>query len=722
MRERVTPPTPGELLLPIHLLQHSDGQFIQLLLDSLSVAVIYLDQCGRICSANSKAKTLFRQEELLGKTLSEVLLCWDDSLNCHQQILEVAKTGQSLLGSIEKAIIYGKEHWFQIDKVAVIDREQDINGVLLTLDDITQVKQQEQSLQQSEARYRAFVENSQDAIWRFDIQPPIAINQPEEVIVAEILKRASLGYCNHVFAKVYGFKKPERLKGLALKDTGSRTYAMDTQTFVANQFCLSTQEIVWKTKMGESVCLQTSANGTIENNELIEIWGITRDTTERRRYTDRLEYQATHDMLTGLPNRVKLKSVVNATLRAKNEGESLALIIIDLDSFKDINDTLGHHVGDHIIREIGPRIKPIVTNLHGTIARLGGDEFAILLPEIKNGQHAQVIGKQILAAIRKDFFVDDLSIELRASLGISLYPEQAQDFSTLLRYADVAMYTAKQDMSSIEIYDPETDEHSPKRLSLMNDLGKAIRGSQLTLYYQPKIDLTTQKVVGVEALSRWIHPSMGFISPAEFIPIAEMTDMINEMTEWVLDESLQQVRYWHEQGLNIKVAVNISARNLLNDNILKKIEWLLHRYGLPPSCLELEITESTIMNNTERSLKVLEEINSLGIDLSIDDFGTGYSSLAYLKKLPVKWLKIDYAFIINMLEDEQDQIIVNSTINMAHNLGLNVVAEGVENKEILSRLCSMQCEQAQGYFIARPMPAEEFEKWYGDYKDKPITL
>jgi diguanylate cyclase (GGDEF)-like protein/PAS domain S-box-containing protein len=717
MREIFPPPTSSSLLLPEHLLQNSDGQFIQLLFNSLSSAVLYLDQWGRICSANIKAKELFRQDDLLGKTVLEFLMGWDDPVHCHQEVLKVARTGTSIIGAVERAVIHNKEHWFQTDKVAVKDEENGINGVLMTLDDITTLKTQEVNLQQSEARYRAFVENSQDAIWRFDINPPIPIDWPKEAITEAIIKRATLGDCNDVFAKVYGVGNHEELKGLTLKETGSRTYAMDTQAFVAGDFRLNTQEIVWKTRSGDSVCLQTSANGTIEKNHLVEIWGVTRDTTERRRYVDRLEYQATHDILTGLPNRVKLQSVVNASISAKKEGESLALIIIDLDSFKEINDTLGHHVGDHIIKEIGPRIKRQVTNLHGTIARLGGDEFAILLPDIDSSRHARIIAEQILAAIRKDFFIDDMTIELRASMGISLYPDQAKDFSTLMRYADVAMYTAKQEMTSIEIYDPETDQHSPKRLSLMSDLGKAIRESQLTLYYQPKIDLDTQQVVGVEALSRWIHPTMGFISPAEFIPIAEMTDMINEMTEWVLDESLQQVRRWHEKGLNIKVAVNISARNLLNDTILQKIEWLLHRYELPPSCLELEITESTIMNNADRSLRILEEINNMGIDLSIDDFGTGYSSLAYLKRLPVKWLKIDYAFIINMLEDEQDQIIVNSTINMAHNLGLSVVAEGVENQEILSRLSSMQCEQAQGYHIARPMPANELEEWYQQYSD-----
>ncbi len=715
---QVTPSiTSGPLLLPDHLLKNTDGQFIQKLFNSLRCAVLYLDQWGRICSANIMAKELFRQHDLLGKTALEFLSSWDDTINCHQEVLMVARTGTSIIGAIERAVIHGQEHWFQVDKVAVRDDEHDINGVLITLDDITVLKAQKLSLQQSEARYKAFVENSQDAIWRFDICPPIPIDRPNKNIIETILERAILGDCNHVFANVCGVQQPKKLLGSKLSELGVGSYAMDTKTFVENNFCLSNQEITWNNETNKSIYLQMSANGTVENNQLIEIWGVTRDTTERRRYIDRLEYQANHDSLTGLPNRNKLKDIANDLIASKRQHESIALIIVDLDGFKEINDTLGHHVGDHIIREVGPRIQSSLDKSDSTICRLGGDEFAILLPDIKNDKNARSIAEKILAGIRRDFCINGINIELRASFGIALFPEQASDFSTLMRYADVAMYTAKKEVSAIEVYNPETDQHSTKRLSLMSDLGKAIRSNQLTLYYQPKISLETNEVVGVEALSRWIHPSMGFISPAEFIPIAEMTDMINEITEWVLKESLCQIRKWQEKSLFIKVAVNISSRNLLNDNIVQKIEWLLHHYSLSPACLELEITESTIMNNAEHSLKILQEINNLGIDLSIDDFGTGYSSLAYLKKLPVKWLKIDYAFIVNMLEDEQDQIIVNSTINMAHNLGLNVVAEGVENQDVLDRLKSMQCEQAQGYHISRPIPAKDLEEWYANYTE-----
>lgn len=724
MREFIPPSTSGSnsesLNLPQHLLQETDGQFIHLLFNSMRSAVLYLDQWGNIYSANSMAKSLFCQEELQGKTLLEFMSGWENAEHCHHEVLMVGRTGTSIIGAIERAILQGKEHWFHTDKIAVRDDEHGIRGVLMTLDDITDVKSQEQKIRQSEARYRAFIENSQDAIWRFDINPPISIHLPKREIYRAIIERAVLGDCNQLFANVYDVDNIQDLLGLTIAQTGSRTYAMDVQRFVENDFKLSSQEIVWRQKNGKTLCLQTSSNGTIENDHLIEVWGVTRDTTERRRYVDRLEYQATHDILTGLPNRTHLETVTCKILQAKKSApknkSNLALMIVDLDGFKEINDTLGHHVGDNIIKEIGPRIKRVVTSLHATIARLGGDEFAILLPDIANARDAVIVAEKVLMAIRQEYIVDEMVIDIRASIGVSLYPDQAKDFSTLMRYADVAMYTAKKSMSGIEIYDADIDQHSPKRLLLMNELGKAIRENQLTLYYQPKISLETSEVVGVEALARWIHPTMGFISPAEFIPIAEMTDMINELTEWVLSESLRQVRKWQDDGIALKVAVNISARNLLNDNVLQIIECLLHRFSLSPSCLELEITETTIMNNADYSLSILEQMNNLGIDLSIDDFGTGYSSLAYLKRLPVKWLKIDYAFIINMLEDEQDQIIVNSTINMAHNLGLSVVAEGVESQDVLSRLSAMQCEHAQGYHIARPMPAEEFENWYHAYQ------
>jgi len=280
-----------------------------------------------------------------------------------------------------------------------------------------------------------------------------------------------------------------------------------------------------------------------------------------------------------------------------------------------------------------------------------------------------------------------------------------------MRYADIAMYHAKTQMLGLSIYSADADPHSPKRLAMMSELGRAIRENQLCLYFQPKVILDERRCYGFEALIRWIHPELGFVPPDDFIPIAEFTSLIHPLTAWVLEKSIAQCRQWQMQGLSLSVAVNLSARNLMDENIPKLVERLLIKYQLPPSRLELEITESSIMSDPNRALRILQQLHELGVHLSIDDFGTGYSSLAYLKRLPVQTLKIDNSFVRNMLEDLQDELIVNSTIHLAHNLGLTVVAEGVENEELLQRLSSMGCDEAQGYFIGRPMALNNADQW-----------
>ncbi|GAA5316880.1 MAG: hypothetical protein AseanaTS_20840 [Candidatus Pelagadaptatus aseana] len=345
------------------------------------------------------------------------------------------------------------------------------------------------------------------------------------------------------------------------------------------------------------------------------------------------------------------------------------------------------------------------------VTRLGGDEFAILLSNIRSNQQAVVLGYRILDAVREPFELAGFNTEISASIGITISPDQAQDISTLMRFADVAMYHAKSERNGVSVYRSSYDRHTPKRLALINDLGKAIRENQLELYYQPKIRLNDRQCYGFEALIRWNHPEMGFIPPGEFIPLAEVSEVIHPLTLWVLEQSIKQARAWLDSGYNFTVAANLSAQNLLNDQLVDRVAALLRRYQVPASHLELEITESAIMADPNRALKALQEINELGITLAIDDFGTGYSSLSYLKRLPVTSLKIDCSFVKDILEDEQDSIIVNSTINLAHNLGLTVVAEGVEEEEILRHLELMGADKAQGYHIGKPMAVTDLDAW-----------
>lgn len=686
-------------------------QELRLLLDSLRSAVWYLDRWGLVKDYNRLAGELLENEQVVGKSFLELAGCWDDPPERQREIMQVVRTGESQLGSVEFAQFGPARHWFNVDRIATKDPFGRVNGVLLVMTDITENLNRERALSQSEARYKAFIANSSEAIWCYEMDPPVAIETSLEEQAGAIACGARLCEGNQVLARMLGARQVEELLGSGLRDTGSRDYLFDLHHFVAQQYQLIDHRSTRIDSKKRERCFQISCVGTVEDGYLMRVWGTTKDVTARQRFENRLEYQATHDDLTQLPNRTYLYREMEQCLHQRRPDQLSALLLIDLDRFKEINDTLGHHVGDLLLRLIGPRLQTELTDLPGTLARLGGDEFALFLPEVSNRRQALVLGHRVLDALRNEFDVDGYSTEISASIGISLCPEQAQDVSTMMRYADVAMYCAKTEMNGATLYDPEKDPHSPKRLSMMNELGRAIREDQLCLYFQPKVGLGDRRCYGFEALLRWEHPQLGFVPPGEFIPIVEMTNLIHPMTRWVLERSIRQCRIWHDRGQLLSVAVNLSARNLLDETMPRQVEELLKQYQLPSWALELEITESSIMSDPARAMTVLERLHSLGVQLAIDDFGTGYSSLAYLKRLPVQTLKIDYSFVRQMLEDEQDEIIVNSTIHLAHNLGLQVVAEGVESGPLLEKLQAMGCDKAQGYYIGRPMPERQMTDW-----------
>lgn len=694
----------------------SQRQELHLLLDSMHSAIWYLDRWGLVKDANSLALTLVANNAtdintIIGKSFIEFAHCWDNAAECQREIMQVIRTGDALLKSVESALIAGEQRWFSVDKIPTKTKENEVNGVLLMVTDVTDALLKERALEESEARYRAFIANSSEAIWCYDMTMPVDITAEVDDQAQAIARAARLSECNQVLATMLGAETINQVLGSALVESGSENYLFDLHYFVAQQYQLVDHEIVRVDNKGRSLCFQISCMGVIENNQLRRVWGITKDVTARKRYQDRLEHQSTHDSLTKLPNRVKLYKEMEYYLRHRESDYLSALLLIDLDRFKEINDTLGHQVGDHLLQLIGPRLETELSEMPSLVARLGGDEFAIFLPRIRSPHQAIVVGHRVLDALRQEFDVDGFCTEISASMGISIAPTQAEDVSTMMRYADVAMYHAKKEMSGLSLYSAEYDPHSPKRLAMMGELGRAIREDQLCLHYQPKVSLVTGRFYGFEALLRWNHPELGFVSPGDFVPIVEMTSLIHPMTAWVLEKSIAQCCAWRKQGLLISVAVNLSARNLLDENIPKQIERLLQDYHLPASALELEITESSIMTDPARAMHVLDQLHELGIQLSIDDFGTGYSSLAYLKRLPVKTLKIDNSFVRNMLEDKQDELIVNSTIHLAHNLGLIVVAEGVENEALLQRLQELGCDEAQGYYIARPMAVDKIPAW-----------
>jgi len=385
-------------------------------------------------------------------------------------------------------------------------------------------------------------------------------------------------------------------------------------------------------------------------------------------------------------------------------------MIVDIDRFKEVNDTLGHHSGDLMLQEIARRLRAAVRD-SDTVARLGGDEFAVLLPNVADAAAAESVATMLGKVIAAPIVVEGLSLENEASIGITLFPDHGDDLVGLLQRADVAMYTAKSDAVAHSLYGSERDEYSPERLALVGELRRAIEQDELVLHFQPKVDLVSGAVVGVEALVRWQHPERGLLPPGEFIPVAEHTSLIRPLTLHVIDRALAQCRRWENEGHTLSVAVNISARNLLDAEFADSVSATLNRWGMYPGRLELEITETALMENHVRSVEMLRELAGLGVALAIDDFGVGYSSLSYLKGLPISVLKIDRSFVIAMCSDTADAMIVRSTVDLGRNLGFQVVAEGIEDEEALEALRSLGCGLGQGFHISPPLPAEELITW-----------
>jgi diguanylate cyclase (GGDEF)-like protein len=434
-------------------------------------------------------------------------------------------------------------------------------------------------------------------------------------------------------------------------------------------------------------------------------------------------HQATHDPLTGLPNRTLFTDRLAEILPlAKRHGDSVAVILLDLDRFKEVNDTLGLHYGDELLRQIGVRVRDEL-RVGDTVARLSSDEFAILLPGTDEAG-AVAFAERIISSVHRSFPMDNLTVDVEVSVGVAVAPVHADSPEALLRFADVAMYAAKDTKTGLVVYRPEMHTQDSARLVLLGDLRRALDADdQLFLHYQPKVSLSFGEVRGVEALVRWNHPTRGLVSPADFIPIAETTGLINRLTSYVMRLAVRQARDWLQQGLPTPVAVNLSPRCLLDPTLVASVTRLLGQYQLPAGLLRLEVTETAVMANPAVAMTTLTALRNLGIRLSIDDFGTGYSSMAYLKRLPVDELKVDRSFVLNMTSDHNDAVLVRSAIDLGHNLGMTVVAEGVEGVDHVAALQDLGCDIAQGFHYARPMSPEDLTHWMHAYEvSRPETV
>jgi diguanylate cyclase len=429
----------------------------------------------------------------------------------------------------------------------------------------------------------------------------------------------------------------------------------------------------------------------------------------------RAVHDSLHDALTGLPNRALLADRFEQALRsAKRYCSTPGLLLINLDRFREINDTYGHHYGDELLTQIGPRLRTVLRE-SDSVARLGGDEFAVLLPDVADLDATIAVAAKLRRAMETSFLVDGVDLDVEASVGAVLSGKHGDDAKTLLRRADVAMHVAKVQNLGISAYDPAADDHSPGRLALLGELRRALERGELVLHYQPKISISTGVVVGAEALVRWQHPTRGLVFPDAFVPAAEHTGLIGPLTSYVLEAAVSQARIWAAAGRALPVSVNLSARNLLDERLPDEVAARLASHGLRASLLDLEVTESAIMTEPARACRVLERLAALGVGLSIDDFGAGYTSLGQLKTLPVTELKIDRSFVMPMMEDISSALIVHSVVDLGHNLGLTIVAEGVETAQALSVLTTYGCDIAQGYHIARPMAVEAFDLWFREH-------
>ena len=612
-------------------------------------------------------------------------------------------TDNSLLGTF--ALYYREPRECGAGEIELVELATHVAGIAI------ERTRNEDAARMSEERYRDLFENAGE---------PIAT-----VTMGELITEV-----NRAFERVLGYSRAE-LIGTNLADyltpESLEMSAQATARKLSGEAAGMTFEQEFIAKDGHSVILEVSSRLIEQDGHAVGVQGICRDVTARRqadlelrRLSELNRHQSLHDSLTGLPNRVSFgQQIEHAISVADQEGSQLAVLVMDLDRFKEINDTLGHRYGDLLLVELARRLESVLRR-SDTVARLGGDEFGILVRQLSTSEaDLDQALERIFAALEQPFQVDGLPLHVEASIGVARFPLHGRDVDVLLQRADVAMYLAKGTGAPYAVYAPELDRHDAAGLTLLSELPRAMRNRELVLHYQPKLNVRTGELSGLEALVRWQHPTRGLIAPGEFVPAAEKTGLIQPLTRYVLDAALEQLARWNDDGYRFKVAVNLSMRNLHDPGLPAEVTRLLRRWDMPGERLTVEITESAIVSDPERTAGVISELNALGVGISIDDFGTGYTSLAYLARLAVTQLKIDRSFVHNMDDDADDAAIVRSIITLGHDLGLELVAEGVETKATFDKLAALGCDLVQGYWLSRPLPAGELTEWLVSRHERP---
>jgi diguanylate cyclase (GGDEF)-like protein/PAS domain S-box-containing protein len=549
----------------------------------------------------------------------------------------------------------------------------------------------EDRLKESEAGYRLLFDNNPHPMWVCD-------PQSEQFLAV-----------NNAAVKHYGYSMDEFLSmrlehiQLSIADGSSDEIAGSRSNLTKRA---DSQHV---RKDGSILEVEVAAHFVAFRGRKCRLYLVT-DISERKRAQAALEHQALHDALTGLPNRTLLgKHLDQAVAACRRTSGTFALLALDLDRFKEINDSLGHHCGDVVLNQVSERFRAALRD-SDILARFGGDEFALLLPD-SGPDGAIKTSRRLLAALEQPFALDGLPVSVGVSIGIAIYPHHGTCSQTLLQRADVAMYQAKKTRSDVIVYADDCDATSTKKLTLASELRQGIEDDQLLLHYQPQVDLRTKRIESAEALVRWPHPRDGMLSPSQFVPLAEHTGLIKSLSLWVMETALLQCRLWRRSGFNLDVAVNLSPSSFTDEHLVTTITRLLNNADALPSWLTIEITENVMMADPDATRVMLHKLRDLGVRISIDDFGTGQSSLAYLRDFPVDEIKIDKSFIKHLNSDPSVLTIVRSIIELGSDLNCRVVAEGIEDQATLDRLCELGCHAAQGYFVERPRPAHDFTNW-----------
>lgn len=685
---------------------------LRTIIDSLPDYIYVKDTSGRFQLGNEAWLTARGRtaEEVAGKTVYELFSSeLAESMATEDQA--IVESGTPLLDVEQRVVVrardgkLGEERWSSKTKVPMRDADGNVSGIVGISRDITERKRAEASMRDSEERYRDVFEASPLPMWVWD----------DEKLVFLAVNEAAI---NH-----YGYTRDEFLR-MNVRDIwapGEQTRYEESLRDRSQAQTLHLQR-KHRTKDGRVIDVEATARQFMQGGH--PVWlTLINDITERKLAEERLLHLAHYDVLTSLPNRVLFYDRLKQALaQARRNQWITGVMFIDLDRFKNVNDTLGHAVGDNLLQQVSERLIGSVRT-GDTVGRLGGDEFAIVLSDLSSAQDANLVAQKIMVSFKEPFKLAGVELYVTASIGITLYPDDSTDQETLIKNADAAMYRAKAvGRNSYRFYTPEMNARALELLSLENSLRRALERDEFVLYYQPKASVADGHIVGVEALLRWQHPDRGLVSPGEFMPVLEETGLIVPVGEWVLKAVCEQIRTWQRAGITpVPVAVNFSPRQFASRDLGDTIKRVLDEQQVDPRLIEVEITESSLMSNLEETALILKYVGDLGVGLSIDDFGTGYSSLAYLKRFPFDSLKVDRSFVQDLTTDADDATITRALISMAHNLGLKVVAEGVETEAQLAFLVEHGCDEIQGFFFSRPLIAEECGAWLkeGRYLKRP---